>query len=632
MLRIERKVSLRIGKYVTEGEIGSGSFGVVYKATDTIQGVVVALKIATVSQKMFNMLTKEARTLTTLDHPNIVKIYNADISGNQFLIAMECMMGGSLQDLMDEKGGPLEIDEAMRIILQVLSGLRYAHNRNIVHRDIKPSNILLDEEGNAKLGDFGIAKILDSKGVASTIVGTPPYMAPEQWEGKTTTRSELYSVGVILYEMLTGSRAFPGKTESEIRKKIQRGEFIRPRQVNPNIPDEIENIILKSMAVSPQNRFSCADELISAIKGKSIEDIVIAPKLDGLMIDDVERQKQRLGINLRIKGYEKSGKVGSGVILWQSIKEGTKMKRGGTIEVIVSKGPSVGAGVGVGVDVGVGVKVGVSVPNVVGYSKDKAVSILHEKGFRIFSEIKDIRDISRNGEVISQNPSPNREAEKGSDVVITVGRYVKKGGLLKWALIMTSVFSVLGFILFGMNNNWWQKDKIEIPDVVGMTNEEADNKLKTANKEAIPYKIEEEETEIKSEIGIVIKQSPLPGKYTIDEFPGGSPVVLTIGKEKEEEKTVPNLVGMKKSDAEKILITKGLLNYNFNEKNINNPDKDNIVLSQEPSSGTYINSNTVISLTIGNYKVSSNYKTCPGCGRQVKKNKQFCPYCGYQFW
>jgi len=624
MLRIERQVSLRIGKYITEGEIGSGSFGVVYKATDTIQGVVVALKIATVSQKMFNMLTKEARTLTTLDHPNIVKIYNADISGNQFLIAMECMMGGSLQDLMDEKGGPLEIDEAMRIILQVLSGLRYAHNRNIVHRDIKPSNILLDEEGNAKLGDFGIAKILDSKGVASTIVGTPPYMAPEQWEGETTTRSELYSVGVILYEMLTGSRAFPGKTESEIRKKIQRGEFIRPRAVNPNIPERIENIILKAMALDQRARFSCADEFISAIKGKSIEDIVIAPKLEGLMIDDVERDKQRFGINLRIKGYKKGSKVGRGVILWQSIRERTKMKRGGTIEVIVSKGPSVG--------VGVGIKVGVSVPNVVGYSKDKAVSILHEKGFRVFSEIKDIRNIEHDGEVISQHPSPNREVEKGSDVVITVGRYVKKGGLLKWALIMTSVFSVLGFILFGMNNNWWQKDRIEIPDVMGMTNEEAVNKLKTANKDPIPSKIEEEETDDKLSIGRVIKQSPPPGKCSIDDFPGGSSVVLTIGKEKVVGRTVPNLVGMTKSDAEKALINNGLLNYNFNEKNINNPDKDNIVLSQEPSSGTYINSNTVISLTIGNYKVSSNYKTCPGCGRQVKKNKQFCPYCGYQFW
>jgi hypothetical protein len=253
----------KIGKYEIREQLGAGSFGVVFRAFDAIEEQEVALKVAVGSDEMFEVLAREARTLRRLKHANVVRIYNADIIGYQFVIAMEYMAGGSLGEYLKRSGKPLDADSAGRIMLQMLAGLEYAHREhNIVHRDLKPGNVLFSGDmKTVKLADFGIAKALDTRGFAMTVVGTPPYMAPEHLDGRATLQSDVYSAGVILYEMVCGRRAFDVDTDTELRRRIQAGEFVRPRQANRRVAPELEAVILRAMARDHRKRYPSAEAM-----------------------------------------------------------------------------------------------------------------------------------------------------------------------------------------------------------------------------------------------------------------------------------------------------------------------------------------------------------------------------------
>ena len=256
-----------IGRYQIEAELGKGAMGVVYRATDPNIGRTVALKTLRVdvhgieNDEMTKRFQAEARNAGVLSHPNIVTIYDAQEIEGTFYIAMEFIEGQTLQELL--KNGTLPIPKMIDIVRQVCAGLDYAHARGIVHRDIKPANIMIQADGTVKIMDFGIAKGQGS-GMTSTgqVLGTPNYMSPEQVKGKPLDgRSDLFSLGVVIYEMLTGARPFVGDNVTTIIYKIVNEQPAAPVDVNNTVHPGLNAAVMKALSKNREERYQSGADL-----------------------------------------------------------------------------------------------------------------------------------------------------------------------------------------------------------------------------------------------------------------------------------------------------------------------------------------------------------------------------------
>jgi len=256
----------KLGKYEILEELGRGGFGVVYKARDAVLDRVVAVKVLhpnLVNDPGFvSRFRNEARLAAQLDHSNIVSVYDFGEYQGLYYIAMAYMPGGSLKDML-QKEGALPEKKALTILNQVADGLSYAHKKGIIHRDLKPGNILFDEEGAARVSDLGFAKALHtdssvSLSMSGGLVGTPAYMAPEVWRGEPATpQTDIYSLGCILYEMLTDEVLFEGKTPAEVMTK----HLIDGPVFNAQLSGPVRQVIDKALATLPANRHSSIEEL-----------------------------------------------------------------------------------------------------------------------------------------------------------------------------------------------------------------------------------------------------------------------------------------------------------------------------------------------------------------------------------
>jgi len=260
-----------IGRYNILRELGRGAMGVVYEAEDPNIGRHVALKVVRTDQlgadheDILRRFKNEARAAGNLNHPNIITIHDAGEHEGLFFIAMEYVAGKTLADALKTEGRmpPARVVDIMR---QVCSGLHFAHSRGIIHRDIKPANILLTD-ALAKISDFGIANVGDGMTVTGTVVGTPNYMSPEQVLGKPLDgRSDLFSVAVILYEMVTGERPFEGQSITTVMYKIVHEEPIAPRKLDGTVPPGLSAIIEKGLAKAPEARFQTGSEMAAALE------------------------------------------------------------------------------------------------------------------------------------------------------------------------------------------------------------------------------------------------------------------------------------------------------------------------------------------------------------------------------
>ncbi len=251
----------KLGKYEIIDAIGSGGFASVYKAIDTWLGKTVAIKIPHQQNVDKSILLVEPRLLAKLDHENIIKVLSAEIEDDIFFFVMEYVDGPSLEDLLYQKG-KLELKESIEIIKQIASAVDYAHLQNIIHRDLRPANVLLEKNNKVRIADFGISKLLENTKYAKTIIGTPPYMAPEHFEGKTTFASDIYSIGVIFYQMLTAQLPYYDPNPNVLRKKLMEESFTPPRVINQSIPLKINNIILKCLEKNIANRYQRARDLL----------------------------------------------------------------------------------------------------------------------------------------------------------------------------------------------------------------------------------------------------------------------------------------------------------------------------------------------------------------------------------
>lgn len=261
-------VSSQLGKYRIVKWLGGGQFGDVYLGFDTILEKEFALKIARMREKDILMLKDEAKLLSSLDHRNIVRFYNIDMIDKNFIMVMEYVEGKSLRSLMEER---IPIPSILSYLEQILRAIEYAHKEGIIHRDLKPENILISKDGTVKVTDFGLAKFLRPGSLSASIAGTPIYMAPEAWKGKFLKESDIYSLGAILYELLTQKAPFLADTLENIRKLIFRSKPTPPSLLNPDIPKELEGVVLSCLEKSPKDRPPASELLKTLFKGKGIE-------------------------------------------------------------------------------------------------------------------------------------------------------------------------------------------------------------------------------------------------------------------------------------------------------------------------------------------------------------------------
>ncbi|HTA36228.1 MAG TPA: protein kinase, partial [Solirubrobacteraceae bacterium] len=259
------------GRYKVISRVGSGGMADVYLAEDQLLGRQVAVKLLhhhfAEDQEFVERFKREASSAAGLSHQNIVGIFDRGEWQGTYYIAMEYVAGRSLKTLVREQG-PLDPVQAIDIVIQILRAARFAHRRGVIHRDLKPHNVIIDEEGRARVTDFGIARAgASDMTLTGSIMGTAQYLSPEQAQGHVVSgSSDLYSIGVILYELLTGTVPFDGETAVAIAFKQVSAQPHPPSEVNPSVPPALDAIVLRALAKDPAQRYADADEFIAALQ------------------------------------------------------------------------------------------------------------------------------------------------------------------------------------------------------------------------------------------------------------------------------------------------------------------------------------------------------------------------------
>jgi serine/threonine-protein kinase len=253
-----------IGKYKIQKTIGSGGFGTVYLADDTWINKRVALKVPHKQEVDFSELLREPRLLAALDHPNIVGIVTAEKQENVFFIVMDFVPGETLEARI-ARDGALDLLVALDYTCQICNAVDHAHRQGVLHRDLRPSNILVSEAGQLKVADFGTSRFLEIAAHGTTVIGSPPYMAPEQFRGEAVFASDIYSLGITMYQMLTGVLPYDTPSRADL-ERLMRGDLVTPPRLrNPKIPKAINDVVMHALAPEIHARYQRAGELLADV-------------------------------------------------------------------------------------------------------------------------------------------------------------------------------------------------------------------------------------------------------------------------------------------------------------------------------------------------------------------------------
>ena len=408
--------------------IGEGGMANVYLARDTILDRKVAVKILrgdlADDEKFVRRVQREAISASSLSHTNIVEIYDVGEDDGNFYIVMEYIEGKTLKQLI-KKRGVLSLPETIDIMMQLLDAIASAHDSYIIHRDIKPQNIMIKDSGLVKITDFGIAMALNSGALTQTnsVMGSVHYLPPEQASGKgSTIRSDIYSLGILMFEMLTGKVPFKGDTAVEIALKHMKESLPSVREINPVVPQSVENIILKAAAKNPKNRYKDVREMKDDIKTCLDEKRENEKKIvfrypesdfsDTKVIKNASKDKDTNNTKPNIKQITEDEKIE------KSNKK--KLIIIGIISAVLLLGlfsfiiiPKLTN------------KKDVEVPDVYGMEISEAEKMLKEKGFEIDSRKKDNDDVEKDL-VIETDPKKNRTVKKGSTIIVYYSSGTKK--------------------------------------------------------------------------------------------------------------------------------------------------------------------------------------------------------------
>lgn len=257
-----------LGKYRIAAPLGSGGFGAVYLARDTWIDKDVAIKVPHRQNINFGELLREPRLLAALDHPNIISITTAEKQDNVFFIVMEYVAGHTLEEVIAGNGS-LDAARMIDYTTQICRAIEHAHAQGVIHRDLRPANMLVSETGVLKVADFGTSRFLEIAAHGTTVIGSPPYMAPEQFEGKAVFASDIYSLGITMYQMLTAVLPYESPTPRNL-EKLKSGELVRPpRMCNPEVPKALNDVVMKALAPELSMRYQRAAELLNDLEEAS---------------------------------------------------------------------------------------------------------------------------------------------------------------------------------------------------------------------------------------------------------------------------------------------------------------------------------------------------------------------------
>lgn len=470
-------------RYEIISQLGGGGMALVYKARDTLLNRPVTVKILrpeyTSDEEFVSRFRKEAQAVAKLSHPNIVSVYDVGQEGNTHYIVMEYVEGRNLKQIIKEQG-KLPVSQAIDIAEQICSGLQDAHEHGIVHRDIKPHNILVTDNGRIKVTDFGIAQIMSSITVtnSNTIIGSVHYFSPEQAKGGVTgAKSDIYSVGAVLYEMVTGKVPFEGETPIAVALKHIQDQPLPPSRLNPQVTPDLERIIMRAMEKDVTMRYASAGDMardlrrLSAIGAAGDARVMDADEfatrvLSGPVIitkdktqnddePDYRKKKKRMrpmvklliaaiilgifagavyGLNAYInvpdvKVPDVKGKpleAAKKILQDNNLDFDTKLRNDPVVEAgnVISQDPFAGILVKKNTKVILTVSQGpklVNVPDVVKKEREAAEIDLNNAGFK-FTESEDYSDEVFAGGVISQTPEGNTDAVEGSNVKLVISK------------------------------------------------------------------------------------------------------------------------------------------------------------------------------------------------------------------
>lgn len=504
-------------RYELLRKIGNGGMATVYRAKDHILNRNVAVKILkdefTTDEEFVKRFNTEATSVASLTHPNIVSVYDVGHEGELYYIVMELIQGKTLKEIIVADGA-LSWKWSANVAIQIASALETAHKNNIIHRDIKPHNIIITEDGIAKVTDFGIAKSVSNSTITAfgTTLGSVHYFSPEHARGGfTDAKSDIYSLGVVLYEMLTGKVPFDADTPVSVALKHMQEEPVEPRSINPEIPAAMNSIILKAMKKDPNERYQSATEMLKDLsmalknpdgnfmQGNTINDLPtqVIPTIERQKLEQNEKEQEKNKKKKKDNFFTKHKGLMIALILILLFA----LSLGGTILFMNMTKPK-----------------DVQVPNLVGKTIEEVQNTL--KGTKLTYEIKEEKYDTTidKGLVISQEPEYKsnyriKENQK-MQIIVSLGQKLTN-----------------------------------VPKVTGMTEDEAKKKLEDSELEVVIV----EEFDKKVEKGIVIKQDVDPET----EVGAGSTVTITVSKGVEES-TVPNVIGKPKADAIKEIEDAGL--------------------------------------------------------------------------
>ena len=422
------------GRYEIVKSIGEGGMANVYLANDKILDRKVAIKVLrgdlANDEKFIRRFQREAQSVANLSHPNIVEVYDVEEEEGQHYIVMEYIEGKTLKQLL-QKRGSLTLSEVIDIMLQLTDGLAPAHDAYIIHRDIKPQNIMIQDDGLVKITDFGIAMALNATQLTQTnsVMGSVHYLPPEQANGKSSTiKSDIYSLGILMYELITGSVPFKGDNAVEIALKHLKEKIPSIRRQNPTIPQSVENIVLRATAKNPKNRYDSVKDMNKDLKECLNEDKKNEKKIvfeypendidDTKVITNVKKSKPEIEEPKDLDELKEKKKIEEQNNEEEVIGSMTKKDK--------YKLPIILAGIFIGLLIIAGivfVLIGrdevtdIKVPDVVDLSVEDAIAELKRLGFNYTTE-EGYSDTIEKGNVIRTNPVKGSSRKKGSTIVI----------------------------------------------------------------------------------------------------------------------------------------------------------------------------------------------------------------------
>ncbi|MEG2351071.1 MAG: Stk1 family PASTA domain-containing Ser/Thr kinase [Bacilli bacterium] len=567
--------------------IGEGGMANVYLAQDTILDRKVAVKVLrgdlSGDEKFVRRFQREALSASSLNHPNIVEMHDVGEDDGNFYIVMEYIEGKTLKQLI-KKRGVLSIPEVMDIMLQLLDALAVAHDSYIIHRDIKPQNIMIKESGLVKITDFGIAMALNSAELTQTnsVMGSVHYLPPEQASGKgSTIKSDIYSLGILMFEMLTGKMPFKGDSAVEIALKHMREPLPSVAKYNPVIPQSVENIIIKAAAKNPKNRYKDVREMAEDIRTCLDEDKEDVLKIEFKYPENDFSDTKVVNVIKEEKKEAKEEKPVAKQITEEEVDEKKNKKKFVIIASIIMAFVALLILTFIFIPKFTEAK-DVKIPDVYEMELSKAEEKLKKSGFKILSK-KQASDTIKDGLVIETDPSKNR--------------YVKEGSLI-------TIYYSTG------------ADKYEIEDYMGLNVYETKAKLELKGlKVIIEKKSVEDSQQYKGKEQQIIEQSIVVGKKVIS----GTTMVLYIP---EIVSVYPDMVtdGWNLERATQFC-EKYNLNIKINYKEVEDSE-ENVVIAQDPKAEDEIYENGTLKIVVTKKPVVTTTTTIKTTTQPVKTTTQ----------